>query len=51
MSKQIHKPQESEAKLLQAEVLVSQGQTAADAIRLLGVTELKYFSWRNEVGG
>jgi putative transposase len=40
MPKKIHKPEEVVAKLRQVDVLVSQGQTAADAIRSIGVTEV-----------
>ncbi len=34
-----HKPEEVVAKLRQVDVLVSQGQSVADAIRGIGVTE------------
>src|SRR5215207_8562135 len=40
MSRQRHKPEEIVAKLRQGDVLVSQGQTVADAIRTIGVTEV-----------
>ena len=40
MSRQRHKPEEIVAKLRQGDVLVSQGQTVADAIRAIGVTEV-----------
>ncbi len=39
------------AKLRQVDVLVSQGQTATDAIRSIGVTEVSYYRWRKEFGG
>jgi len=32
-------------------VLVSQGQSVADAIRAIGVTEVTYYRWRQEFGG
>ena len=51
MLKKIHKPEEVVAKLRQVDVLVSQGQTAADAIRSIGVTEVTYYRWRKEFGG
>ena len=51
MPKKIHKPEEVVAKLRQVDVLVSQGQTAADAIRSIGVTEVTYYRWRKEFGG
>ncbi len=35
-----HRPEEIVSKLRQVDVLVSQGQTVADAIRTIGVTEV-----------
>lgn len=46
-----HKPEEVMAKLRQVDVLVSQGQSVADAIRAIGVTEVTYYRWRKEFGG
>jgi transposase-like protein len=46
-----HKPEEIVAKLRQVDVLVSQGQAVADAIRQIGVTEVTYYRWRQEFGG
>ena len=46
-----HKPEEVVAKLRQVDVLVSQGQSVADAIRSIGVTEVTYYRWRKEFGG
>ena len=46
-----HKPEEIIAKLRQVDVLVSQGQGVADAIRAIGVTEVTYYRWRQEYGG
>jgi putative transposase len=43
-----HKPEEIVAKLRRVEVLVSQGQSAAEAIRVIGVTEVTYYRWRQE---
>jgi transposase-like protein len=31
--------------------LVSQGQSVADAVRGIGVTEVTYYRWRQEFGG
>ena len=39
------------AKLRQVDVLVSQGQAVADAVRSIGVTEVTYYRWRQEFGG
>jgi transposase-like protein len=37
--------------LRQVDVLVSQGQNIADAIRQIGVSEVTYYRWRQEFGG
>ncbi|MBK3402491.1 IS3 family transposase, partial [Methylorubrum rhodesianum] len=41
-----HKPEDVVAKLRQVDVLVSQGQSVAEAIRAIGVTEVTYYRWR-----
>ena len=46
-----HTPEEIVAKLRQAEVLVAQGKTVAEAVRAIGVTEPTYYRWRTEFGG
>ncbi|HLM40877.1 MAG TPA: IS3 family transposase [Microvirga sp.] len=51
MSRNRHKPEEIVAKLRQVDVLVSQGQSVADAVRSIGVTEVTYYRWRQEYGG
>ena len=51
MPRKRHKPEEIVAKLRQVDVLVSQGQTVADAVRAIGVTEVTYYRWRQEYGG
>jgi transposase-like protein len=33
------------------DVLTAQGRTVAEAIRQIGVTEVKYYRWRSEYGG
>ena len=50
MARKRHKPEEIVAKLRQVDVLVSQGQNVADAIRQIGVTEVTYYRWRQEFG-
>jgi putative transposase len=45
MPRKRHKPEEIVAKLRQADVLVSQGKSVADAIREIGVTEVTYYRW------
>jgi putative transposase len=49
--KKTHTPEEIVGKLRQAEVLVGQGKTVADAVRAIGVTEPTYYRWRTEFGG
>ena len=51
MSSGWHTPEEIVAKLRQVDVLVSQGQSVADAVRSIGVTEVTYYRWRQEYGG
>ncbi len=51
MPRKSYKPEEIVAKLRQVEVLTSQGQSAADAIRSIGVSEVTYYRWRQEFGG
>ena len=46
-----HKPEEIVAKLRQVDVLISQGQSVAEAVRAIGVTEVTYYRWRQEYGG
>ena len=43
MPRKRHKPEEIVAKLRQVDVLTSQGQSVADAIRQIGVTEVTYY--------
>ena len=51
MPRKPYKPEEIVAKLRQVDVVVSQGQTLADAIRQIGVSEVTYYRWRQEFGG
>ena len=46
-----HTPEGIVAKLRRVDVLVSQGQSVADAVRSIGVTEVTYDRWRQEYGG
>lgn len=60
-SRKRHKPEEVVAKLRQAaascgklrqaDVLTSQGQSVADAVRGIGATEVTYHRWQREHGG
>ena len=51
MPRKIYKPEEIVAKLRQVDVMTSQGQSAAEAIRSIGVSEVTYYRWRQEFGG
>ena len=51
MSRKRHKPEEIVAKLRQVDVLTSQGQSVAEAVRSIGVTQFTYYRWRQEFGG
>jgi transposase-like protein len=51
MARKRYKPEEIVAKLRQVDVLLSQGQSTAEAVRQIGVTETTYFRWRREFGG
>lgn len=51
ISRKRHKAEEIVAKLRQVEVLTSQGQPVAEAVRSIGVTEVTYYRWRSEYGG
>src|SRR5271154_7533438 len=51
MPRKSYKPEEIVAKLRQVDVLTSQGQNVAEAIRSIGVSEVTYYRWRQEFGG
>ena len=51
MPRKTPKAEEIVAKLRQVDVLLSQGKSAAEAVRAIGVTEATYYRWRREYGG
>ena len=51
MGRKIYSPEKIVRKLREAEVLISQGNTIAQASRLLGITEQTYYRWRKHYGG
>ena len=51
MARKIYKPEEIVAKLRQVDVLTSQGESVAETIRSIGVSEVTYNRWRQEFGG
>jgi putative transposase len=44
-------PEEIVTKLRQIDVLLSQRERVADAVRLIGTTDVTYYRWRKEFGG
>ena len=50
MARKRHTAEEIVAKLRQVQLLVSQGKLAADAVRVISVTEATYYRWQ-EYGG
>ena len=51
MARKRHTAEEIVSKLRQVDVLLAQGKPVADAVRMIGVTEVTYYRWRNEYGG
>ena len=51
MAKKYFTTEQIISKLREAEVLISQGKTAAEASRAIGVSEQTYYCWRREYGG
>jgi transposase-like protein len=50
MPRKRYKPEEITAKLQQVDVLVARGQSIADATRQVGISESRYYRWREERG-
>ena len=51
MPRKRYSPEQIINSLREAEVLMSQGSTAAEAARHLSITEQTYYRWRKEYGG
>jgi putative transposase len=51
MGKNTYQPEQIIAKLREAEVLLSKGQTIAAIVRQIGITEQTYYRWRKAYGG
>ncbi len=51
MPRKRYTPEQIISKLREAEVLLSQGQTVAQASKQLGVRDQTYYRWRREFGG
>jgi transposase-like protein len=50
MARKRHAPEQIIHKLREAEVALAKGQTAAEVVRRLGITEQTYYRWRKEYG-
>ena len=51
MPKKRHTAEEIIGKLREADVLLAQGRKVADVVKVLAVTEVTYYRWRQEYGG
>jgi len=51
MAKKRATPEQIIARLREAEVLIAQGMTVAQAAKQIGATEQTYYRWRREYGG
>jgi transposase-like protein len=51
MAKKRYTPEVIIRKLREAEVLQGQGQTIAQVVKQLGITEQTFYRWRKEYGG
>ena len=51
MSRKRFKAEEIVNKLREADVLLSKGQTVAQACKQIGVADFTYYRWRREYGG
>jgi len=51
MARKYFTPEQIIRKLREAEILIAEGQPAAQAVRRIGVSEQTYYRWRKEYGG
>ncbi len=51
MGRKRHTVEQIIAKLREAEVALAKGQTLAEVVRKLGISEQTYYRWRKEYGG
>ena len=51
MKRKRFKPEEIVNKLREADVLLSQGKSIAQACKQIGITDQTYYRWRREYGG
>jgi len=51
MGRKRYRPEEIIRKLREADILISQGRSVAEAIKALAVSNVTYYRWRQEYGG
>lgn len=51
MGKKRHSVEQIVAMLREAEVLMAKGQSMAEVLRQLGISDATYYKWRKEYGG
>ena len=51
MPRKRYRPEDILSKLREADILISQGKTVAETIRILGISDVSYYRWRKEYGG
>jgi len=51
MPKKRYRPEDILSKLREADILISQGKTVAETIRILSISDVTYYRWRKEYGG
>ena len=51
MARKYFTPEQIIRKLREAEILIAEGLSAAQAVRRIGVSEQTYYRWRKEYGG
>jgi len=51
MPRKRYRPEDIISKLREADILISQGKTVAETIRVLGISDVTYYRWRKEYGG
>lgn len=51
MRKKGFTPEQIVRKLREAEVMINKGETVAQVIRNLGISDVTYYRWRKEYGG
>jgi len=51
MSKNVYTPEQIVKKLREADVWISKGETVAQVIKKLAISDVTYYRWRKQYGG